>query len=348
MKSTEKSPVTIKTIANELNISFSTVAKALNDDPRIKEKTRNRVQKKAEEMGYFPNAMAKSLRSNATQNIALILNDIENPSLANIFGKITKSMDEYGYSTLICDSQYDLKIEAHNISTVLSRKPDAVIISPVTSDPSKLRLLKSMINQVIILGDTIDKFYCNYVHVDYTLGGYLSAKEMLTNGHTRNMIITEPDYCPISTHFLSGIKKAYLEFGIQIDNNLVCYCTPSIENGYQQLMNNFNQETGELKNNFTGVIASCDSIAYGIYKAAATLGLSIPKDISVIGFDDYSLSSFANPPLTTINLPTERIATRCTDILYSKLIDKIESNQIFSIEPHLIKRMSVKNLTENY
>ncbi len=336
MSKSQKSPVTIKTIASEMGLSFSTVAKALNEDPLIKEETRARVQEKAAEMGYFPNVMARSLRNNSTKNIALIFNDIENPSLAHIFGRITKEMGGHGYSTLICDSQYDTAVEAHNISTVLSRKPEAVIISPVTSDPARLRLLKNMADRVIVLGDTLDGFQSNYVHVDYVLGGYISAKEMIENGHTSNMVITEPEYCPTCRQFIQGVEKAYREYGLSLDREMIYYCPPSIENGRQYVMEQYGKG-----GSFTGVITLCDALAYGVYKAAAMLGLTIPSDISVIGFDDYALSSFAMPPLTTVCLPTERIAERCAEILNTKLKGDSESTQIFSIEPHLVQRKSI-------
>jgi LacI family transcriptional regulator len=340
MNKNQKNPVTIKTIASEVGLSFSTVAKALNEDPLIKEETRARVREKAAEMGYCPNVMARSLRNNSTKNIALIFNDIENPSLAHIFGRITKEMGGHGYSTLICDSQYDTEVEERNISTVLSRKPEAVIISPVTSDPARLRLLKNMADRVIVLGDTLDGFQSNYVHVDYALGGYLSAAEMIANGHTSNMVITEPEYCPICRQFIQGVEKAYREYGLSLDREMMYYCPPSIENGRRYVMEQYGRESG-----FTGVITSCDSLAYGVYKAAAALGLSIPGDIIVIGIDDYALSGFAMPPLTTVCLPTERIAERCVEVLNTRLKGDSESTRIFSIEPHLAQRKSVKKIT---
>jgi LacI family transcriptional regulator len=336
--------VTIKTIAKELGISFSTVSKALNNDPLIKDETRSLVQMQAAKMGYSPNAIAKSLRNNETKNIALILNDVENPSLANIFGTITKEMGTHGYSTLICDSQYNFDIESHNIATVLSYKSDAVIISPVSTKSSKLRLLKNMIENVIVLGDTIDGFNSNYVHVDYFYGGYLSAREMLANGHSKNIVISEPSFGSIGKQFIAGIKKAYTEFGLPLNEDLIFYCQPSIDNGFQQLLSLYDQDKKCFTSDFTGVITFCDSLAFGIYKAVAHLNIHIPEDLSIIGFDDYSVSSFTMPPLTTIYLPKERIASRCVEILRSKLIEKTSGTKVFTLEPNLIKRKSIKNI----
>ena len=145
-------PVTIKSIAKELGISFSTVSKALNNNPLVKEETRRLVLDTAKEMGYTPNSLAKGLRSNSTKTIAVIFNDIENPALTYIFRNISIEMANHGYTTMIFDSQFSEKQELANILTVLSRQPDFVILEPTTTNPKNLNLLSGITQKLILQG----------------------------------------------------------------------------------------------------------------------------------------------------------------------------------------------------
>lgn len=334
--------VTIKSIADELGISFSTVSKALNNSSLVKEETRDLVLKKAEEMCYAPNMLARGLRNKTTKTIGVIFNDIENPVLTYIFKVLSIYMGKYGYTILICDSQFDLKIERANIISVLSRMPDFVIISPTTASSDNLKLLSDMMDRVIILGNKISEIKSNYVNVDYSHGGYVSAMELIAKGHKNNLIITESIDFPYSRDYIEGIKRAYMECGLEFDPDMVKYEHTTISNGYNTVINLWDKTKGCFQKPFTGVMTFCDSLAHGVYKAAIQLGLKIPDDISIIGFDDNPLSVFSMPPLSTVYLPKEKIADCCIKILHAALIDNDPAISFYSLEPYLVSRESVK------
>lgn len=342
-KKTEKN-ITIKSIAEQLGISFSTVAKALNNDPLVKEETRKRVQEKAAELGYFPNDIAKGLRSRTTKTIGIILNDIENPTRTHIVKRISVDLARYGYTTLIFDSLYDLEVERKNIITVLSRKPDSVVISPVSIHSGNLSLLSNVLERTVILSRTFESIAANYVHMDHKRGGYISANTMLTNGHSRNIIFAEPPDFPSAEQFLSGVRQAYNEHGVPFNEEMVIYGTPSLDVGFQGICDLYDFSKNKFKLPFTGIIASCDLFAFGAYKAAAKIRFRIPEDISIIGYDDNPMAALSTPPLTTMYMPKETIATHCSEILVSKLINKDPSIKSYSLEPYLIQRDSIKKI----
>ena len=342
-KETEKN-VTIKNIAERLNISFSTVAKALNDDPVVKEETRKRVREKAAELGYFPNSIARGLRSNTTKTIGIILNDIENPTRTHIVKRISVDLASLGYTTLIFDSLYDTEIERKNILTVLSRKPDSIVISPVSIYSENLSLLKNVLDRTIILSRIFESVPANYVHMDHNRGGYISATTMLKAGHSRNIIFAEPPDFPSSDQFLSGIRRAYDEYGVSFNEEMMIYGTPSLDAGFQGLCNLYDFQKKKFKLSFSGIIAGCDLFAFGVYKAATKIGFRIPEDISIIGYDDNPMAALSTPPLTTMHMPKEAIATHCSEILVSKLINEDPTIKSFSLEPYLIQRESIKKI----
>jgi len=341
----ESKKTTIKTLAEDLNISFSTVAKALNHDPKIKKETIELVNRLAEERGYKPNYMAKGLKNNTSKTIGFILNDVENPSLAYVFKRISVKMAKYDYSTLICDSQYDASVERKNILSILSRTADAIVIFLVSNDTQNLALLNEVAERVIILGDSSHpQFSC--VAIDYELGGYLSAIEMLEKGHREYVVFAEPEEFPASAQYLKGIRKAFSEYGLSLDNDRIFFTSASIDNGCNLFLELWDPELKKMKIPFTGVLTFCDSMAHGVYKACKILKLSIPDDISVIGYDDNPLSAYSNPPLTTVYLPKERLLDSCYEILVSKLLHGATGAMRYFLEPHLVKRESVRNLNE--
>ncbi len=336
--------VTIKSIAEELKISFSTVSKALNHNPAIKTETRQAVIKKAKEMGYTPNSLAKGLRSNTTETIAIIFNDIENPVLTYVFRDISTKMAEYGYTTIILDSQFSEKIERANILTVLSRQPDFIILEPASINPENLALLSEMSNRLILQGTQYDALNCHHVHVDYAYGGYISACEMLSKGHRDCLVITERLSFPTSEQFVQGIEKAFEEYGLSFDRSRVKTGHSSITEGFTIMQELWTPAENAFSMPITGVITFDDNFAYGVYKFATNNNLNIPNDISVIGFDDNPISAFSMPALTTIHLPKEKMAENHMRILHSVLLKGRTEICVFSAAPTLVSRGSVKNL----
>jgi LacI family transcriptional regulator len=338
------SNVTIKNIAEQLGVSFSTVSKALNDDPIVKEETRLRVQEKAAELGYLPNIIAKGLRVKTTKTIGVILNDIENPTRTHIVKKISVDLAKYGYTTLIFDSLYDLSVERKNIYTVLSWMPDSVVISPVSVNSENLQLLSNIFDRTLILSQIYDAISANYVHMDHKRGGYISATTMINNGHLRNILFVEPPDFPSAAQFLDGVKQAYMENNVPFDDDMLVYGTPSIEVGLQGTLDLYDFENKTFKKQFTGIIASCDLFAFGIYQAAQKIGFKIPQDISIIGYDDNPMAGLSMPPLTTLYMPKEAIAAHCSEILISKLIHKDPLVKSYSLEPYLVQRESIRKI----
>lgn len=334
--------VTIKSIAEALDVSFSTVSKSLNGNPKINAETRALVAKKAREMGYSPNLFARGLRTNSIKTIAVIFNDIENPVLTYIFKTISVTMAKHGYTTQICDSQYNADAERFSVQSAVSRMPDYVIIAPATTDGSNLDFLLRSGSKVIAFNRPRHDADCHFIDVDYAYGGYVSACELLSKGHRDILIITEPLDYPFSNYYLDGIKKAYDEYGLPFRKDYLRFVHSSLESACSIVLSLWSHEAHAFTLPFTSVMCFSDNFALGVYKAASQLGLSVPDDISVVGFDDNDICEFTTPPLTSVHLPRERMAQICIDILEADLIAKQPSSHSFSLSPHLTGRGSVK------
>ena len=338
-------PVTIKSIAKELGVSFSTVSKALNDDPCIKEETRKMVHAKAKEMGYTPNSLARSLRSNESLTIAVILNDIENPVLTHIFKRISDEMAKFGYTTIIMDSYFDLDTEKKNINVILAQQPDFVIWEPASTGLENLNLFSAMTNRLILLGPRFPVSGIHQVSVDYEAGGYEAAMNMLSCGHRDNLVLTLPLTVPNSSSYVDGIRCAYREFGLELDDERILTSPDStVVGGSAQITRLWDMEGRKFQVPFTGVMTFDDNVACGVLKAVRQFGLRVPEDVSISGFDDNPLIAYFDPSLSTVHLPQEEIAESCLNIIKARLIDNDTEIQGYYINPHLVKRKSVINL----
>lgn len=332
----KKQPVTIKSISAALNLSFSTVAKALNNDPKIALATRQLVQETARKMNYTRNYFAQNMRQASSKTVAIILNDIEIPAYSDMVTTISGQLAARGYTTMIIDSQYSEEFERSSIETMLSRQPEVVLIAPIDPAGANLQLLKPMFSNTLVLGDP-EGLDVNAVIIDHRLAGLLSARHMLNHGSTDNLIFAGPVGYQPGIQYLEGIREAYREQNMTLSEDVIFRFKPDMQTAYRQFMSLWQEHPHRCG----GVLCLCDSIALGIYAAARELGLEIGKDLSVIGYDDCPTNDFTAPPMTTIHLPKDQVAACCTEFVIRRLTKPDEQLQTYHLKPYLVDRASV-------
>lgn len=334
-KQTEK--VTIKSIAEELGVSFSTVAKALNDDPRISTQTREMVKNKAREMHYVRNYFAHSLRHRESNTVAIILSDIDIPVYAEMIAMLSSDLSRYGCTTIVSSPQNGEEAERNCIQSVLSRMPMAVIISPASPSSKNVRLLEPIYSKTLILGKPCESVKANYLSLDHRYAGYLNAKHLLENGRRKNLILCGPREYESSTLFYQGVLDAYREFDLPVDESLVSWSRPSEAAACARVKEVWDAAPGCID----GAICFCDTLALGVYRASRLLHFSIPKDISVVGYDDNPTNDFTDPPLSSIHQPKELLSRYCLEFAIKCL--QSEDSELWSrhLQPELAARGSV-------
>ena len=330
-------PVTIKSIAAALGISFSTVSKALNDDPAISESTRILVQEKAKEMNYTRNYFASSLRQKGSKTVAIIVNDIDIPAYGEMIAIISSKLAAYGYTTLVSDSRYSQEYERSSIRNMLSRMPEAVIIAPADPTGENMKLLEPMYATALVLGDP-KGLPTSSLFVDHLYAGRISAEKMLKSGVEQNLIFGGPEGYQSSELYLEGIRQVYAEYGLTIPQENIFRFAPDQQTAYRRFMELWQDNPGCCE----GAICFCDSMAYGIYRACRELGLSIPDDISVIGYDDGPANEFTAPPLTTVHMPKDLVAAQCSQFVINRLSGGDTQLHQFTLKPYLADRRSVR------
>ena len=335
--------VTIKDIARELNLSYSSISLALNDDPRIKKETRERVKLKAEEMGYQRNAQARALVMNKSEMIGFILPDIENPFFASLIRGAEELAFEKGYNLVICNTNWDNELEAKHLNLVIERKIDGILLVSCNEPNPTLERVLSLKLPLVFVSSPYPEAEANFVGTDSEHGGYLAAKHLLDLGHREFVVIGGQFNSEAIIQRFNGYKRALNDYNIILNKDDVILGDFSVNSGFKSIKN-------LLKRNrkFTAILAFDDLIAIGVLNGIKESGLSIPQDISVIGFDNIEASSFKGIDLTTISMDKSSMGRLAVEILLEDLNCKNKQCDINNIvlDQELIIRQSTGPVKE--
>lgn len=334
--------ITIKQIAGKAGVSFSTVSKALKNNPLISKGTRKRIFKIAKDLNYYPNLLASSLRNKKTRAIGMILNDLTNPLYYETIRAIEKVLNKLNYTIILNDSNYDLETERKNIISMLSRQVDGLIISPINDSSENIRLIiENDLKSVFI--DVIPRFKnINYVYVNHKTAAYKSTEFLIKNGHKKILLLGGPPHLSSRNPYIEGHFESLEKNGIRPDKSLIINSELTIEEGFKTFSQIYKNKS--FKNRFSAIICISDLLAIGIYKASSELGLNIPENFSIIGYDNIFVTPFLNPSLTTIHAQKIRVGNYSIEILLDQITNKITDYSKIILEPFLIERNSVKEI----
>lgn len=331
--------VTIKTIAKMAHVSHTTVSRALNDSPLVKDDTKQQIRELAARLNYTPNLNAKALVEQKSFIIAVYFTDLANGTSPSFMSAVIHQIKNYlpmGYEIAV-DSFTSLR-ESHQ--SINRRFDGALVVSQALSDDEYIDQLAQTGKPLVILNRKIDRndLY-NYASDDY-LGTSIAINYLLRMGHRRIALIKgRKDFASAtmrSRAFIDVLNQHQISVPLkwQVEGDY------SIVSGYhamERILNN-----SELP---TCVFAANDDMAMGAIRACEDYGFKVPQDISFIGFDDNNYSKFYNPRITTIRKPTAEIAGNGVQVL-KDLINK-KSPQIkhfINLKPSLVVRDSVKKV----
>jgi LacI family transcriptional regulator len=335
--------ITIKHIAEIAGVSFSTVGKALRNDPVVNVKTKEKILKIAAEIRYYPNLLAKGLKNKTTKTVGIILNDLKNPFYSDIYKVIGDILNERDYTMLLCDSNYDESLERKNIITMLSKGVDGVIISPVNENSENVQLILESGLKAVFIDSRLELPGINYVYVNHEKAATLAAEYLIDMGHRRILLLNGPQNLSSSQHFLKGYRHAISARGIEPAQELITFNEISIECGARTLKNLYEKKkTGEL--NFTAVMSLSDLLAIGVYEAAKEARIRLPEDLSVVGYDNIFATNYIVPPLTTIHQPKKRTGVQSITILLDSISSSSFDTKKIVIDPVLVERESVRRV----
>ena len=327
--------VTIKDVAKTAGVSYSTVSRALTGSPEISQETRERILQICKDMNYTANTVARSMVMKSTKLLGLILTSVNNPFMAELAYHIDRQVRARGYNIILCNSSRDPEQERELFELMIGRQVDGVLLIPSGMESyNKLSPYLSRIPTVFI-GENLREVPESYVSVDNFRGAQMGMEYLYKLGH-RDILYFGRRRAS-TTHQLraEGYAAACERYGLtpRYCNNT--FSSSSIKYGYQLAKQLFSQER-----RFSAIFAATDTNALGIMQAAEEIGLRIPEDLSLLGFDNIRDSGLPRIELTTIEQPKKMLASVAVDTLLDKIQNEQAGYSHRILSPTLVERSS--------
>ena len=311
--------VTIKNIAEVAGVSFSTVGRALRNDPLVRKNTKKKILKIAKDLNYFPNLQAKSLRNKKTKTIGIILNDLNNPFYPDFIRTIGEILNKLDYTMLLCDSNLNFRFEKKNIITMLSKNVEGIVISPINEESNNINLILKSNLETVFIDCYPDLENINYVYGNHEMQSFIAMEYLIKNGHKNILLLNGPNKLSSSNHFLKGYLKALSHYNIEKREKLIKHIDITIKDGYNLFKNIYKDKSIIGNINFTAILTLSDLIAVGVYKAVSKLNIKIPEDYSIIGCDNTLTAEYLYPPLTSVSISKIQTGKKSINILLDRI-----------------------------
>jgi LacI family transcriptional regulator len=304
-------PIDSREIATRAGVSQSTVSRVINNRPGVREEIRQRVLKLIAEVGYYPNAGARSLVTSKTSKIGLLVSGIINPFYPELVESVEAFAREEGYNVLLCNLQRDPSMNEIYTRLLIEQRVAGVIISSITLDSEVHRQFsRAGIPVVFVNRHPSNTQQANAVVTDNVGGAYKITKHLIELGHSRIAFIRGLLNTSTSLDREAGYRQCLADHGLEFDGTLLEQGDYYREKAYEATVR-FRQ----LPHPPTAVFCANDYMAYGALDAATDLGLRVPEDLSVVGFDNISFSSLKVIALTTVEQPITDMARKAMEIL---------------------------------
>lgn len=324
-------PTTIKDIAKHAGVSHTTVSRALNHSSLISAKTTKRIEEIASKMGYHPSAAARSLKTNRSQVLGVIVSHIADPYFSEVIQGIDDIAQENEYSLFIASAQNDPERENAIVQTMREHRVDGVILcSPSFSAEQRDQLNSYLIPIVALNNQAIERFRFAIYHDDID-GSVQVCNHLIDMGHRRIAYLGNAAAGRANQERTLGFKKAMDNAGLAVRPEYIHEVSGnSAEQGLEGAAYFLT-----LPERPTGIICYNDWIAVGVLKGLHQAGLQIPNDISVTGFDNIMFSNYTQPPLTTIDQPKRSLGAAAACMVLDQLNKK---------ESTVLKETNIKRL----
>lgn len=330
-------PATIKDIARQLNISLSTVSRAMRNAPDVNSETRKAVMALSEELQYQPNKLALSFKQKQTHNIAVIV-----PNLDYVLATMVKGIDEValeaGYTVMVCQSNESFGREIVNTRRLLDSLVDGFIIS-VSSETKVFDHFKKIQENkmpMVIFDRVTPDLVAPSVRLDNSDGGFQATEHLIEQGYKRIAILAGPKNLGISNKRMEGYLSALKKNKIKPDSDLIIHCDFNQDYAYLAT-----QELLAMKKRPDAIFTISDRMAIGAMLAIKEKGLRMPQDIGLVGFNNEPVTSLVTPGISSVDQPAFELGKTAAKLFIETVHNNGDMSQVEAIlKPKLIVRGS--------
>jgi LacI family transcriptional regulator len=305
---------TMKQVAERAGVSTSTVSHVINNTRVVSEDVRLRVLAIIDEMRYIPSAVARSLKNDRTHTIGMMVPNNSNPYFAELIQGIEDAAFKVGYNIILCNAYDDPKKQAAYLRVLMQKRIDGLILVASGSDEELAVLLHNQPVPVVLVDREVAGVEADFIEADHETGGYDATRYLLGLGHRDIACVSGPIGLPPSRDRVTGYLRALSEAGVPFQPDYLVHSDFTSEGGFlafQQLL--------LMTKPPTAIFASNDLMAIGGICAASEALVHVPRQLSVIGYDDIALASYSTPPLTTMAQPKYQMGQLITNVLIDRI-----------------------------
>lgn len=336
----------IKKIAKMAGVSIATVSRVLNNVPSVSETTRKKVREVILAHEYYPNALARGLKTRTSKTIGLLHPEIQNMFIPSVTFGLEEVLKEHGYIALLSYTFYDDEEECRSVLAFAERKIDALVhIGTREYAQKKTHFMTNILGDIplFFINDLIleDNAYC--IYNDEEEGAYLATQHLIEQGHKRIAFINGNPFYTSYFNKRKGFIRALKEAGLSFDSSLYADYKENLQEVYQPA--EAYKSAKKIMESYplpTAFFAASDLLAIGIVKYLHEKKIPIPDGCSVVGFDNIPIAQHTHPPLTTVDQSPRELGRFSANLLIRALKEGPLEQQCYSFTPTLIVRESSK------
>lgn len=329
---------TIHDIAKKLNVTASTVSRALNDSPRISDATKKIVHKAALELNYQPNNIAAALRNGKSEIIGVIVPTVDRNFFASIIKGIEQIANDLNFKVIICQSSDSYEKEVKTVEALLSARVDGILasIGKNSEDLSHFKKVTQRGIPLVLFDNVSDELDVNQVMIDDYQGAYMVVEHLIKQGCKRIAYLTKPKKISIYKNRLRGYMDALADYKLDFDKDLVIESNLQLEDGRASM-----QQLLELTERPDGVFAASDYGAMGAMQLLKENNIKIPEQIALAGFSNEPFTPFTDPSITSVDQLSFSMGKIAAKIFFDQIKAKsISVPRKTVLMPELIIRQS--------
>jgi LacI family transcriptional regulator len=328
-------PVTITEIAKAAGISIATVSRVLNNSSHpVSEATRLRILRLASELDYQPNLVARSLRTDTTTTVGIIVESMLSPFIPLIITGIQETLKPAGYMSFILNTNENPEIEMESIQALHHRQIDGIIF--VATWDRAPKMVEGVTGKpYVFVHRHFETYTENSILVDERYGAEQAIRHLAELGHRRIAFIAGPQDWDAAIFRLQGYRETMLSLGFSYDPDLVVESSWEVEGGMKAVEELLRR--GPLP---TAIFASNDPLALGVIYGLQDHGFRVPEDIAVVGYDDREFASLVRPSITTVTLPSREMGVSAANLILRMIKGEIKISKPVEVRGRLIVRQS--------
>lgn len=302
----------IKDVARNAGVSIATVSRVLNKE-RVKAETERKVMEVIEELGYRPNQVARSLKTNRTQTIGLVV-----PDFGAFFMEVAHAIEEvlnsYGYGLIVCNSNENPTREKERVQMLTEKLVDGLIVVPTDNKADYLKDIQDKGTPVVLLDRTIPDIRADHVLIDNVNGAYTAVEHLVTQGFTKIGLINGRLDVTTGEERYRGFQRVHEDYQLKVNESLIRMGDFSMESGYFLM-----QELLRLPVPPDAIFIANYYMTVGAMLAIKELGIKVPDDVAFVGFDSLELSKLSTPRLTAVVQPMKEMGETAAALIYKRV-----------------------------